>query len=75
MGSCNIDHSYQDVVKKLENQKEFLPADLYEQVSRFLDNEHSQETLNELFHLLKKYDLASKTEQEDRDRKLIALIV
>ncbi|MGY0693439.1 hypothetical protein ACW2QC_11685 [Virgibacillus sp. FSP13] len=74
MGSCNIDHSHQDVVKKLESQKQFLPEDVYEKVSRFSDNENSQATLNELFHLLKKYDLAPKTEREDRDKKLIALI-
>lgn len=74
MGSCNIDHSYQDVVNKLESQHACLPADLSEQVNFFLDKDHSQQTLNELFHLLKKYDLASAAEQVDRNKKLLALV-
>lgn len=70
MGNCSIDHSYEDVVQKLESQKECLPGPISEDVHRFLQREHSQQTLNELFHLLKKYDLASEEEREERNLKL-----
>ncbi|HLR67934.1 hypothetical protein [Virgibacillus alimentarius] len=74
MGVCNIDHSLEDVQKKLKGQESFLPDDLARKVHQFLENEQSQENLNELFHLLKKYDLASKLEREERDKKLAVLI-
>ncbi|MEK4534181.1 MULTISPECIES: hypothetical protein [Peribacillus] len=70
MGTCNLNHSQQDVRLKLESQMGFLPKDLGKKLGRFLENENSQETLNELFHLLKKYDLASKEEQDARNEKL-----
>jgi hypothetical protein len=71
MGQCSIDHPHEDVIKKLESQCDFLPAALYEELQSCLKNEHSQQTLNELFHLLKKYDLASGEEQEVRNQKLM----
>ncbi|MFB4169611.1 hypothetical protein [Virgibacillus sp. JSM 102003] len=74
MGVCNIDHSQESVVKKLKSQEEFLPQDLTDKLYHFLDEDRSQETLNEIFHLFKKYDLASKSEQEERDGQLIKLI-
>ncbi|PAV30447.1 group-specific protein [Virgibacillus profundi] len=74
MGVCNIDHSREDVVKKLKSQENFLPEELNKKIHHFLKKEHSQETLNEVFHLLKKYDLAEKSEQEDRNEKFSALI-
>ncbi|HEY9577918.1 MAG TPA: hypothetical protein VIR64_09615 [Pseudobacillus sp.] len=74
MGQCNIDHSPEDVIQKLESQKEFISSSLYEDLQRFLKNEHAQHTLNELFHLLKKYDLASQEEQQTRNEKLKQLI-
>ncbi|MEN1968084.1 hypothetical protein WMZ97_08410 [Lentibacillus sp. N15] len=70
MGECNIDHSKADVAKKLASQKAHLPANLRVQLLDFLDGDRSQETLNDLFHLLKKYDLATKSEQEDRNERL-----
>lgn len=73
MGQCNVDHSQKDVVKKLESQKGFLPQDLSEKLYRFLEKEHPQKTLNDLFHLLKKYDLSSENEQEERNEKMAAL--
>jgi len=72
MGKCNIDHSREDVVKKLKSQELFLPEGLAGKLGSFLKKEHDQETLNELFHLLKKYDLASEAERKERDRKLVA---
>jgi hypothetical protein len=74
MGVCNIDHSHESVVKKLKNQEAFLPAELNEKIHQFLDEDLSQETLNEVFHLLKKYDLSSKEEREDRNKKFAAII-
>lgn len=74
MGQCRIDHSQEDVIQKLESQRDFLSAALYEGVQLHLKNEHVQEVLNELFHLFKKYDLASQEEREKRNQKLMHLI-
>ncbi len=74
MGNCKIDHSYEDVIQKLESQQGFLPELISNDLHRFLQSNHTQQTLNELFHLLKKYDLASKEEQDERSNKLIQLI-
>lgn len=70
MGKCNIDHSRESVVAKLESQEGFLPTELTEELGQFLKSEQPQETLNEVFHLLKKYDLASEEERKERNRKL-----
>lgn len=70
MSKCNIDHSLESVVAKLESQAEFLPGDLAEELGQFLSSDQPQDTLNEVFHLLKKYDLASAEERKERDRKL-----
>lgn len=74
MGTCNIDHSHEDVVTKLRSQEEFLPGELSQKIHHFLEKNHSQEKLNEVFHLLKKYDLAEESEREDRNKKFVALI-
>jgi citrate synthase len=74
VGQCNIDHSHEDVIQKLESQQVFIPEHVGEALQRFLKNQHSQQTLNELFHLLKKYDLASKEEQEERNHQFMQLI-
>ncbi|CAN7482868.1 hypothetical protein LJR015_004739 [Peribacillus frigoritolerans] len=70
MGVCNLNHSQQDVRLKFESQKAFLPTQLSQTLDRYLEKGNSQETLNELFHLLKKYDLSTKEEQESRNDKL-----
>ncbi|MCU4961833.1 group-specific protein, partial [Bacillus paranthracis] len=54
--ACNIDHSIEDVMNKLESQKSFLPEVIFKEVKGFLQGNHSQEILNDVFHLLKKYD-------------------
>jgi hypothetical protein len=74
VGTCNLDHSHEDVNDKLESQQGFLPQFIYQDLHRFLKSEHSQQILNELFHLLKKYDLASKEEQEERNGKFVQLM-
>ncbi|MBU5466836.1 group-specific protein [Virgibacillus sp. MSJ-26] len=74
MSKCNIDHSQEAVVEKLNSQKEYLTSDSYYVIKGFLSSPRSQETLNELFHLLKKYDLASPEEQLERDKKMDELL-
>lgn len=74
MGKCTIDHSYGDVLAKLEDQSDFMPDGLVQKIYKFLQHTLSQETLNELFHLLKKYDLASDSEREKRNYKIENLI-
>ncbi len=51
---CNIDHSIEDVMNKLESQKSFLSEEIFKGLKNFLQGNHSQEILNDVFHLLKK---------------------
>ncbi|MBM7663058.1 hypothetical protein JOC85_003884 [Bacillus mesophilus] len=75
MSNCKIDHSIDDVITKLNEQKPFLPSHLYDRLGSFLSlNSPSQSVLNEIFHLLKKYDLSSEAEQEDRNRALLSIL-
>lgn len=71
---CNIDHSLEDVKTKLQTQEEFLPKKLFSELKIFLINSLSQETLNEVFHLLKKYDLSEADEQLRRNKALEKII-
>jgi hypothetical protein len=41
---------------------------------RFFSEEHTQDILNEVFHLLKKYDLASEEEREERNRRIAMIL-
>jgi hypothetical protein len=70
MSECKLNHSHEDVKNKFESQAEFLPLDLKEKFTLFFQKEHSQELLNEIFHLLKKYDLASDEEKKERYKRL-----
>ncbi|WP_017755383.1 hypothetical protein [Calidifontibacillus oryziterrae] len=74
MSSCSINHSKEDVISKLESQKNFLPSDLYEKVKAYLQTDLPQQTLNEIFHLLKKYDLAGEAEQKERNEVLKTML-
>ena len=74
MGECRLDHSTQDVAKKLEEQAPFLPGDMAAKLRAFLQKDLSQAQLNDLFHLLKKYDLATAEERKRREEKLEALL-
>ena len=67
MSSCPIDHSLEDVQKKLSEQESFLPAAIADGVNSYLTTNVSQEALNDIFHLLKKYDLATAEERTERD--------
>ncbi|MBF0707939.1 group-specific protein [Alkalihalobacillus hwajinpoensis] len=59
---------------KLENQSPYMPDELVQDTYRFLQQTITQETLNELFHLLKKYDLASEEVRQERNAGLQKLI-
>ena len=72
--ACNIDHSIEDVMNKLESQMSFLPEVIFKEVKGFLQGNHSQEILNDVFHLLKKYDLVSEEERETRNTQLLLII-
>lgn len=74
MGECKLDHSVEDVENKLEDQREYLPENLYQDFKSYLEENVAQTDLNEAFHLLKKYDLASKEEQQDRNGKIEKLL-
>ena len=74
MSTCNIDHSLENVHKKLMDQQTFLPVDIFDGGKMLLKQQPTQHTLNELFHLLKKYDLASKEVQADRNEHLKKLV-
>lgn len=74
MGECNIDHSQEDVKKKYESQLEFLPQDMAPLFDKFFQGEHTQDILNEVFHLLKKYDLVTEEEQSERNNRLYLVL-
>jgi len=74
MGQCNIDHSLEDVRKKFESQRQYLPVDLVEEWTSFFKKTSSQSVLNEAFHLLKKYDLSSEADQQIREKQMRQLI-
>ncbi|EEL81057.1 hypothetical protein bcere0028_32700 [Bacillus cereus AH1271] len=64
----------EDVMNKLESQKDFLPEVIFKELKGFLQGNHSQEILNDVFHLLKKYDLVSEEEREMRNTQLLLII-
>lgn len=74
MSTCKINHSYEDVSQKLHDQTSFLNAQLVWKCTQFLSTDVSQVDLNELFHLLKKYDLSTEEEKSIRNKKIIELI-
>ncbi|MFC7393442.1 hypothetical protein [Scopulibacillus cellulosilyticus] len=74
MSKCNIDHSFEDVRNKFLSQSSFLPDEINSLFKSFFTKEQSQEVLNEIFHLLKKYDLAAEGEQNDRNEKIAAIL-
>ncbi|KZE64178.1 hypothetical protein AWM68_13820 [Fictibacillus phosphorivorans] len=74
MGKCTIDHPLKDVQQKLAEQSAFMPRELVMEVGDSLSTDADQAYLNEVFHLLKKYDLADETEREERNAKLNELV-
>ncbi|GGI17829.1 group-specific protein [Gottfriedia solisilvae] len=74
MGSCNVNHSIDDVLVKLAYQKEYLPESLAKELYLLIQSSQSQLILNDVFHLLKKYDLVTPEEQKNRNKHLSDLI-
>ena len=74
MSECKLNHSEEDVKQKLEQQEGYLPADMSSLFQLFFQKEHTQDILNEVFHLLKKYDLATGEEQEERANRLYLVL-
>jgi hypothetical protein len=74
MGKCTIDHTLGDVKQKLADQSSFMPDGMVAKVNDALIKDADQEFLNEVFHLLKKYDLADEKEREERNEKLNDLV-
>ncbi|MFC0271473.1 hypothetical protein ACFFIX_08400 [Metabacillus herbersteinensis] len=74
MSNCQLDHPKEDVMKKLLGQEPFLPSSLFKKMESFLAKDLPQSKLNELFHLLKKYDLVSAEEQNVRNGKIDELV-
>lgn len=73
MSRCTLDHTQSDVLQKLTEQQAFLPDELVKRCELFLSKPLDQETLNEVFHLLKKYDLSEETERMKRNQMLVQL--
>jgi hypothetical protein len=74
MSECKIDHSLIDVQKKYEDQKELLPHELVLYIEAFFKTEQSQNRLNDVFHLLKKYDLVNEEERRKRDEQMLNIL-
>lgn len=74
MSGCTIDHSLEDVRQKLAEQSSFLPEQIVRDLTQYLNESLDQERLNEVFHLLKKYDLATPEERQERDQKIKQLL-
>jgi len=74
MSECKLDHSQEDVKSKYESQAAFLPEEMKPFFNQFFTKEHTQDILNEVFHLLKKYDLASAEEQNERNNRLYLVL-
>jgi hypothetical protein len=74
LGECKLNHSHEDVRSKYESQAAFLPEDMKPLFQEFFEKEHTQELLNEVFHLLKKYDLAKEEEQGERNNRLYLVL-
>ncbi|CAH2714456.1 hypothetical protein BACCIP111895_01619 [Neobacillus rhizosphaerae] len=70
MSECKINHSQEDVKSKYESQTAFFPEEMKPLFDQFFAKEHTQEILNEVFHLLKKYDLATEEEKSERTNRL-----
>ncbi|BAU27229.1 hypothetical protein DFP93_11381 [Aneurinibacillus soli] len=72
--TCNLDHTIEDVQKKYEAIKPHLPENSTAALALYLAQSRTQEELNEVFHLLKKYDLADVEEQARRNAEFARLL-
>jgi hypothetical protein len=74
MSECKLNHSQEDVRNKYESQEAFLPDDMKPLFEQFFSKEHTQDLLNEVFHLLKKYDLVSEEDRIERSNRLYMVL-
>lgn len=74
MSECKLNHTHEDVQNKYQSQLKFLPKEILSLFERFFAAEHTQQELNELFHLLKKYDLISDEEKVERNKRMMLLL-
>lgn len=74
MSECKLNHTIEDLKNKFNSQEEFLPIELVPSFLSFFERGHSQEIYNEVFHLLKKYDLASDEEKVKRNEQLSLIL-
>jgi len=74
MSECKLNHTQEDVKSKYESQAAFLPENMKDLFKQFFEKEHTQELLNEVFHLLKKYDLAPSEEKNERNNRLYMVL-
>ncbi|MBT2738184.1 group-specific protein [Bacillus sp. ISL-7] len=74
MSECKLDHTHEDVKSKYVSIAAFLPEDMKPLFNQFFEKEHTQDLLNEVFHLLKKYDLAPEDEQTHRNNRLYLVL-
>ncbi|MDF2788065.1 MAG: hypothetical protein K0S80_1163 [Neobacillus sp.] len=74
MSECKLNHSQEDVRNKYESQEAFLPDEMNPLFEQFFSKEHTQDLLNEVFHLLKKYDLASEEDRNERNNRLYMVL-
>jgi hypothetical protein len=75
MGNCKLDHTSEDVQKKYETQSHLLPSNIRETFMDWLGRNPTQLELNEVFHLLKKYDLITDEERGKRDLELTRILL
>ncbi|WP_235193424.1 hypothetical protein [Exiguobacterium sp. AB2] len=69
-----VDHSLKDVSRRLERQSQYMPAHLYFQLEELLNWSLDQEVVNQLYALLKKYDVLTDIEREERNVSIQLLI-
>jgi len=74
MSKCKLDHTHEDVRQKYQSQFEYLPKEMHLLFETFFAEEHPQQELNELFHLLKKYDLISNDEKAERNKQMMIML-
>ncbi len=74
MDPSTVDHSLKDVSRRLECQSQYMPAHLYFQLEELLHWSLDQEVVNQLYALLKKYDVLTDIEREERNVSIQLLI-
>ncbi|HAL00412.1 MAG TPA: hypothetical protein DCP50_05465 [Exiguobacterium sp.] len=68
------DHSIEDVWRRLERQSQWMPAQFYYQFEELLSLHLEQPILNELYQVLKKYDVLTDIERDERNESIQMLI-